>query len=165
MTEDVTTPQRPIHLNFHSVEQIVVVPDNEDRFCVTMREAAQACKRAEDEKEWQQDFNRFLVFLHQWGTDHATLADSLLVKVSDGTLNVLVCTVGEWYDTDLDDTISGLDLTLVKEFPWLVADVMQVPRSVLRGDRIPIEKAILVYGDGKRTPGESRPQPSALGSH
>lgn len=156
MAEKLTTNgANPIHLDFRSVEKILVIPDNEDRFFVTKREAAQACKRAEDEREWQEDFDRFLVYLHRWGTDHQDKVNSVLIKVSDGSLNVLVCTLGEWYDTDLDDMISELDLALVGEFPWLIADVIQVPQSVVRGDRIPFEKAIQVYGDGKRAPVES----------
>lgn len=155
MIEDMTTSHRPIQIDFKSAEVILVVPDNEDRFLLTMKEAAQACKRAATEKEWQHDFDRFLVHLHEWGTRNASRVDSVLVKVSDGVLNVLVCTAGDWYNTDLDDMITELDLDLVKEFDWLIADVTQVPRSVLQGDRIPFEKAIRVYGDGKRTSPES----------
>ncbi len=151
MAKDRTTPSsRPIRLNFRSERRVVVVPEDEDRFVVTMREAAQACKQAQDDKEWKDAFDSFLIYLENWAEDHANQIESVFVNVADGALNILICTAAESYNVDLDDLITDLDLSLVKEFPWLVAEVMQVPGSV-QGDRIPYEKAILVYGDGKRT--------------
>lgn len=150
MGEQHTKTPAPIRLNFRSEERIVVEPDDKDRFVVTMKEAALACKRVENVKEWQDDFDRFLVYLEKWAETHANLVNSVFVNVGDGALTILVCTLNESYDTGLDDTITDLDLELVQKFPWLVAEVMQVPGSVQRGGRIPFEKVILVYGDGKR---------------
>jgi hypothetical protein len=101
-------------------------------------------------KELLEMINNFLIFLENWGEAHADQVESMLVSVGDGALNVLICTADPLYNVELDDLITDLDLDLVNEFPWVIAEVMQVPGSV-QGGRIPYEKAILVYGDGKRT--------------
>ena len=56
----------PIYLNFRSVQQVVVEGDKEDRFMMTMREAAYACRQAQDEKEFKEQFDQFLYSVHQW---------------------------------------------------------------------------------------------------
>ena len=150
MAKDRTTSSRPIRLNVRSEKRVVVEPEDEDRFVLTVREAAQACQQHHDDKEWETLFNRFLIFLESWGKNHSDKVASVFVNVCDGALNILICTADGLYDTSLDDMLTDLDLELVKEFDWLVAEVMQVPASV-QSDRIPYEKAILVYGDGKRT--------------
>lgn len=147
-TLDRSTSMEPIRLSFRNETKVVVEPDDEDRFVLTVREAAQACKQAQDDKEWQAKFNNFLVYLEKWAETHSQKIRTVCVTVADGALNILIATSGESYDVDFDDIITELDITLVKEFPWLVAEVMQVPQCV-QSDRIPYEKAILVYGDGK----------------
>lgn len=150
MAKDRTTSSEPIRLNFRNETRVVVEPADEDRFVVTVREAAQACKQAQDNKEWESQFNNFLVYLENWSESHSDTIKTVYVNVADGALNILICTGDELYNVDFDDTITELDLELVKRFHWLIAEVMQVPESV-QCDRIPYEKAILVYGDGKRT--------------
>lgn len=148
-TMDRSTSMEPIRLSFRSETKVVVEPDDEDRFVLTVREAAQACKQAQDDKEWQTKFSGFLVYLEKWAETHSKRIRTVYVNVADGALNILIGTSGGAYDVDFDDIITELDIALVKEFPWLVAEVMQVPQCV-QSDRIPYEKAILVYGDGKR---------------
>ena len=149
MAQDRLAVSPPIRLSFRSEQRVVVEPDDKDRFIITMREAAQACQQAEDNKEWEDAFQEFLVDLEQWGESHSDRVRSVYVYIGDGTLNILVGNNLDEYDSDLDDTLSDLDISLVQKFPWLVADVMQIPGEVR--PRIPFEKAILVYGDGKRT--------------
>lgn len=148
MTQDRTASAPPIRLSFRSEQRVVVEPDDKDRFIMTVREAAIACKQAEDNKEWEESFREFLVYLEKWGESHSDRIASVFVYTGDGSLNILVGTTGDSYASDLDDILSDLDITLVKKFPWLIADVMQIPAELRH--RIPFEKAILVYGDGKR---------------
>lgn len=150
---DQKTASEPIRLNFRSETRVVVEPEDNDRFVMTVKEAAQACKKAVDDKNFQDDFRQFLIHLEQWGESQAAKISAIYVNIGDGVLNVLVCTPSQAYDVDLDDTISDLDLELVDRFPWVVAEVMQVPASQC-GDRSPFEKTIVVYGDGKRPPVE-----------
>jgi hypothetical protein len=156
MAKDRVAQTPPIRLSFRSETKVVVEPDDHDRFVVTMREAALACKRVESDKEWEEHFSQFLVSLEKWAEQHLDRINAVLVNVGDGALNIFVCTISPLYDTELDDTISDLDIALVKQFPWLVADIMQFPGTA-QGERVPYEKAILVYGDGRRPQATSTP--------
>lgn len=144
------TKTRPIHLTYRSVEKVLVEPDDKDRFMITARAAAIACKQAEDEKEWVEKFKQFLLYISQWCAQHDDDVSAAYVDIGDGVLDILICTTGEGYRFDLDDTLTELDLALVKEFPWCIAEVMQVPGKAKEG-QMSFEKAILVYGDGKRS--------------
>jgi hypothetical protein len=46
------TQSKPIQLTFRSVEQVVVEPDDQDRFVTTAQEAARACQQAQAGKDW-----------------------------------------------------------------------------------------------------------------
>lgn len=150
MAKERTAAPRPIRLNFRSVEQVLVEPGDEDRFLITAREAARACKVAQDEKEWKETFDQFLIYLQRWCKSHKDKVAACYVGIGDGTLSIVVCTKAAEYDFDFEDVITDLDLDLVKKFPWCVAEVMQVPSS-LKDGQPSLEQAIMVYGDGSRT--------------
>jgi hypothetical protein len=49
------------------VQQVVVEPGDQDRFVMTAREAARACQAAQDEKSFQDEFERFLLYFRDRG--------------------------------------------------------------------------------------------------
>jgi hypothetical protein len=150
MAEERAARSRPIRIGFQSVEKVLVEPEDNDRFLITAREAARACKQAEDNKEWGENFSQFLVFLEKWAKSKKDKLDALFLDIGDGSLTVLACTPGENYDFGFDDELSELDLAIVDRFPWCIAEVMQVPTR-LKESQISFEKAIQIYGDGTRT--------------
>lgn len=151
MAADRSAPLRPLHVTFRSVENVLVESDDEDRFLMTMNEAAHACKQAQGRKDWQEDFKRFLHHVSQWCEAHGSRVQAGFVGVGDGALNVFICTSREEYDFDLEDEITALDIELVNRFPWLIAEVMQIPGQV-REDQILSDTAVSVYGDGTAAP-------------
>jgi hypothetical protein len=138
----------PIRLDFKSVEHIVVVPEDEDRFMTTVREAAIACKNAQDEKKWKEGFDEFLIFLRGWCNSHKNKVAKCFVQIGDGILNVLICTHKDEYDFDFDDDVTELDLAIIAKFEWAVVEVMQLPSNTADSN-ISKDKAIQVYGDGE----------------
>ncbi len=150
-TKKKTAIPSPVRLTFRSVEEVLVESDDEDRFLMTMKEAAHACMQAETEKKWQDDFKRFLHYVSQWCEARAESVRAGYVGVGDGSLNVFICTHDNAYNFELDDAISELDIALVSEFPWLVAEVLQIPGQI-KEDQIFSENAVSVYGDGRATP-------------
>lgn len=137
----------PIHLSFRSIKQVVVEPADENRFMMTAIEATRACEQAQGEMELRESFTKVLIHLREWSSKHADKIFSAYVCPGDGHLNVLILTKGEDYQFDFDDIITELDLDLVRQFPWLVAEVIQAPECAREG-QIVLEKAIVVYGDG-----------------
>jgi hypothetical protein len=150
--------QKPIVLTLRSIEKVLVEPDDRDRFVVTAAEAAQACKQFDDVKEWQGKFNALLDSLREWCEQQAEIVASAYVAVVDGCLIVVVGTKGEDYSFDFDDEITDLDLKLIEEYPWLIAEILHVPAQSLER-HVSTEKAIQVYGDGTRTQSASPTQP------
>lgn len=156
MANDRTQAQdKAIRLDFRSVEQVVVVPEDEDRFMTTMREAAIACKKAQSEKEFKEEFDKFLIFLRDWFAEHEDRIRVGYVGVGDGTLNILACTRSSEYDFEFDGKLTDFDLEIVARFPWAIVDVIQLP-SCAAESAISLEKAILVYGDGSPAPTAGR---------
>lgn len=151
MAKERTEAARPIRLSVRSVDRVLVEPGDEDRFLMTAREAAIACKVAQDEKGWQETFDQFLIYVQKWCQAHSDKVAACYVGIGDGSLSVLVCTKTADYDFDFEDVITDLDLDLVKQFAWCIAEVMQVPQQVREGQPS-LAKAILVYGDGNRAP-------------
>lgn len=147
-----TTTTGPIRLSFESKQTVVVIPENEDRFLITSRAAAQACQRAESEQEWSAQFSDFLKFLHGWCESHSDKVRACYVTVGDNGMNVLILLRSDHYDFDFDDDLADLDLTLFQQFPMCTADVIQVPDQPalieeVQSDQLESE-ALIVYGDG-----------------
>lgn len=157
MTTDRATHAGPIHLNFRSVQQVVVEPEDENRFMMTAKEAARACESAQNMKDVREQFTQLLVHLHSWCAAHEAVHAGYAYP-GDGYLNILVCTKGERYRFDFDDEITDLDMDLTRRFDWLRAEVLQIPESAKEGN-VALEKAILVYGDGSSPCGAGEPQP------
>ena len=97
------TPTEPIRLDFQSVQQVVVTGNDGDRWCTTVREAAQACRSALDVKEWSEQFSAFLARIHEWAQQHAKVVDSAFVGISSEGLTGVIVTKGEKYRQELDD--------------------------------------------------------------
>jgi hypothetical protein len=123
------TAAGPLRLSFASKQQVVVIPENEDRFLTTSRAAAQACQQAERLREWEGQFKEFLGFINTWCQEHEQKVRSCFVTVGDHSLNVLVFIRGDDYNFDLDDELADLDLALFERYPVCSADVLQVPNQ------------------------------------
>jgi hypothetical protein len=134
----------PVHLDIRSVRQVIVHPEDEDRFMMTAKEAARACQQAQTEKDLREQFTQFLLYLREWCEKHTAEVRYAYAYPGDGFLNVLICTSGEGYRCEFDDAVTELDIALTQKFIWLAAEVMQAPESV-RDGHISLEKAILVY--------------------
>lgn len=144
------TAAKPIHLTFRSVEQVVVEPDDNDRFVTTAAEAARACQQAQATKEFQDEFKAFLSHIHGWCTAHGKEVESGYVDIGDGGLRVNICMKSDDFDFDFDDLITELDIELAQQFPKCIAEVTQIPREVCRKLDVDAEFSLQVYGDAER---------------
>lgn len=139
----------PIHLNFQSVRQVVVIAeDGRDRWVTTVEEAAQACRSALDQQEWQKEFEAFLGRIHEWAKEHNEVSAAFVGINSEGLTGVII-TKGTEYRYDFDDEITTLDIELAEKFPNCRADILQSPEGEPES-RIPfiaVERAVQVYGN------------------
>jgi hypothetical protein len=148
--------QKPIELHFESTEQVLVVPDDKDRFVTTMGEAARACQQAENSREWDQQWKDMLYHVHEWCKAHEDSVAEGYVCVGDSAINIIVCVRGEDYDFSFEDELSEFDLELAQKFPLCKTEVMQIPnqRDMKAGLS---SRSMKVYGDGQRASATSRP--------
>jgi len=154
-----TSRQKPIRLHFKSAETVVVETDEEDRFVILEKEAAQACKQAQQGRQWAEQWREFLHHIHEWCKTHSDVIDVGGVMVGDSALNVLLFIKGHEYNWDIEDIIADLDLDLSQKFPACCAEVMQVPNQPDLKAGISQEELLVVYGDGNRASGSSKTQP------
>jgi hypothetical protein len=145
------TRQKPIEIHFQSTEQLVVVPDDKDRFVMTMGEAARACQQAESNRDWSQQWDEMLFQVHEWCKAHEESVLEGYVCVGDAAINIIVCVRSEDYDFGLEDSLAEFDLELSRRFPLCRTEVMQIPnqRDMMAGLS---NRSMKVYGDGQRTP-------------
>ncbi len=145
-----TTKIDPIRLDFQSKRQVVVSPDDEDRFVTTEGEAAIACKQWSNREMFKEQFNAFLTEIHDWCEVRSAKVRSCFVSIGDSSLNILICTHGVDYDFEFDDAIVNLDVSLSEKFPLCIAELLQIPNQAALTKELPKE-ALWVYGDGGRT--------------
>ena len=120
----------PIRLDFRDVDtQIVVTPDDQDRFVTTSSEAAQACKMAHDVLRWKQEFDGFLKYIHDWCAEQTERVAYAYLSFSSDGLKLFLLTHGVDYRFDFDDVVSDFDIELDKKFPKCPGEVMQLPET------------------------------------
>jgi hypothetical protein len=144
------TQAEPIRLDFRSVQRVLVTDhENGDRWMTKVKEAAQACRSALDQKDWGEQFEAFLAHIHEWAKKHAETVSAAYVGISSEGLTGVIITKGPEYRLDFDDEVTSLDLELANQFPNCRADILQSPEEKPES-RIPyisLGRALQVYGD------------------
>ena len=125
------TKIEPLRLDFRSEQRVVVVPEDEDRFVLTSHEAARACRRVANEKEWRSEFGSFLAKVHDWCEQHSKSIDGAYLALGDEGMKVFVVTIRDEYDFGLGDEVARLGIELADLFPGCPADVLHVPNMAL----------------------------------
>jgi hypothetical protein len=143
------TGVKAIQLDFQSRQQVVITGTEGDRWVTTVKEAAQACRSALDQKSWEEEFRSFLTRINEWARIHADIVSAAFVGVSCEGLTGVIITKGSDYRIDFDDDVTKLDIELAKRFPNCRADILQSPEGE-PASRIPyisLERAVQVYGN------------------
>ena len=110
-----------------------------------LREAARVCHAAEDQKEWGDTFEKFLVHLNTCCEKLDDAIEACYVNIGDDCLRIFMTTPGEDYDISIDDRITEIDIELAREFPSCPADCVQVPHDFL-GSFFSVKNSLKVYG-------------------
>jgi len=144
------TAAQPIRLSVQSVEQVMVEPDDQDRFTMTAREAAHACKVADDLKQFEETFRLFLLDLHSWCNQHPEGIEAVCCSFSD-CFKVAICTSRKEFDFVLDEGIAQLEIDIVKKYKWCLIEVSQMPLGTWDASSF-TRNTIQIYGNGNRPP-------------
>jgi hypothetical protein len=157
---------QPIVLDFQDGgRKVVVSPKDQDRFVVTSQMAAEACKQAQNFREWNVQFRQMLNDVRLWAEGCGASIQTCYVAVHDGHLVIFVSADHDHYDQTLSDRLTDLDLEIAGKHPLVRCDVLQVPGGSL--ERLAIffnpAEAFLIYGNDGRTPREVAPQQEVPG--
>lgn len=153
---NLTHQQKPILLDWKDGGRIVTVsPADEDRFSLTVQEAAEACRQASVGILWRKDFDRLLVYLRDWLQRDKEMVSAAYGGVAGGQLVFFVVPISDRMDFSLSDELAQLELELHQEFQNCRCEVRQIPGKTYDalGTFVDLEKAIVLYGNMEATSG------------
>ena len=125
MTAASTTSKGPIHLQYDG-GQVVVIPEDEDRFVLASRQAVSACQSAVLADRAISEFKtRFLGKLHAWCQDRQNSVFGCYVPfpVAD-CFKVFIVAKSNTFDFDLSDSIADLESEFYGD-GW-TCDILQI---------------------------------------
>ena len=111
----------PIQLSFREKDgQVVIEPDNQDRYVTTVDEAIKAT--------WQKQFVNLLGVVHNWCREHQENVTAAYIAIRDRGLGLFIVTDSKRYDFALADEVTKLDVALCADYPNQPVNTMQLPR-------------------------------------
>lgn len=152
-----TTSKGPIHLRYHDDGQVVVTPEDQDRFVLASREAAMACQNQVAMSHFMEHFQKcVLAKLAGWCQSHSAnvLACYIPFPFSGTCSKVFIVTNSAKFDFQLSDAIADLEVEL-DEARW-PCDILQIGSGGPEQLQVFFdpEQSIQVFdnGDGGATP-------------
>ncbi len=108
--------------------QVLVCPEDEDRFLLTVQEAIQACRahKPQDRAAIDKGFNLLKDRLGQWAYRHRDQIHKAFLTIRDAGLLFLVVGKQRHRDNSLEDDLTDLDLDVAR-----TEDLEMIPLSVL----------------------------------
>jgi hypothetical protein len=104
-----------IRLKSEGGGHLIVVPEDQDRFVLTIEEAVKACRAYERTRSFENQFNILLRRLAHWIDEHRDLVRIGYLTVRDAGLLFLVVTKAAEYDRKLEDDLTDLDLEVAND--------------------------------------------------
>jgi len=93
---------------------VTVTPRNQDRFLIQMRKAIEILQRANEQEQFERQFNLLLKVLAEWISGRDDLGDCY-VTLGDGALAFIVVRKQVEYDGDFEDELSSLDYQIAND--------------------------------------------------
>lgn len=104
-----------IQLRFGENDRVVVTPENEDRFALTMDEAVKACRAWESHQRFERQFRILIDVLKEWVQRHHDRVSQAHVTIRDGGLLFLVVMRKSHHDETLDESLTELDIEIAND--------------------------------------------------
>jgi len=115
---DVRTDFEPIRLCFEEGKrEVVITPEDQDRFMTTVNAVIEACKAQEDEKRFCFQFMSLLRDpLARWIKEHADAIHSAYLTIREpGILFLVALRPEKANDSDLEDSLTELDVSVAND--------------------------------------------------
>ena len=110
------TTLAPIRLDWEEKSRsLVVTPKDQDRFCLNVEEAIDACKAHTEEKKFRLQFQTLLGFLGYWVQEHQKDIRDAIVTLQEGCILLLVVKENTSYEDSFEDALTKLDLAVARD--------------------------------------------------
>lgn len=152
---------KPIQLRFDGKGEVVVTPQDQDRFVMTVQVAVNACRAHNDQVVWREQFLHFAAAIHDWCKSRASKLRAAYLSVRGSGLAVFILTKEPTFDFEFNREVSALDLELMRKFPRCPAELLQMPavdEQELSGF-LDVAGALQIYGDGNSASRKGRAEP------
>lgn len=120
----------PIKLNYQEKgRRVLVTPEDEDRFGLTVQEAIDACRARDHSYKFTKQFEAMLEVLMTWYHCHDADVDKAFLTVHDSRLLFLVVTKHTAYNAEFEDELTKLDLEIAQneKYDVVVLNVLALP--------------------------------------
>ena len=142
----------------HTNGNVVVEPEDEDRFVMTAQSAVQACQDTHRHEEAIRTFKKeILQPLIEWCDSHSSQVQACYIPVPVGHIEVFMVGRSSAYDFDLGRALSELELRIA-ETGWRV-NVLQLPAAASEDIQtyFNTEGALEVYAQLPPASGQGQP--------
>jgi len=127
MTQMLVSHKGPVQLHYDG-GQVVVTPEDNDRFVLAARQAVSACQGAVVVDRLVNQFKAdFLAKLHKWCMDHRASVQACYVPYPPScgcAIKIFIVARGNVLDFDLSDAIADLEVDL--DWAGWPSDVLQI---------------------------------------
>lgn len=126
---DTATRSIPIQLDYRLHGKVVVTPKNQDRFVITVREAAEACNALANRDRFTEQWQALLERLIQWLRQNDKDVKKAYLTLRDGGLCFVVIRKSAAYDRAFEDALTRLDIDIARDsdFDTITLNVMGLP--------------------------------------
>jgi hypothetical protein len=110
---------------------VMVSPENEDRFALSMELAIRGCKLGSQLDRLSQQIGMLLHKLHEWVRAHNQQVDQAYVVIRGDGLLFLVVQKEKRFNAEIEDELTQLDMEIAQaiDFDLVAFSVLALPKS------------------------------------
>ena len=126
---DTAAHTKPIQLDYRLRGKVVVTPKNQDRFVITVREAAEACNAWAYRDRFTVQWPALLERLIGWLRENDKDVKKAYLTIRDGGLFFMVIRKHTAYKRGFEDSLTRLDIEIARnsDFDAITLNVMGLP--------------------------------------
>lgn len=127
-----TLQSRPLQLHYRRKnKQVVVTPDDQDRYVLTVEEIIRACQVVERAFAFGQQFECLLEILAGWLLNHRKDIADAVITMRDAGLLFLIIRKEKAYDPAFEDALTNLDVEIAQDeaLDLIRLSVLSLPKA------------------------------------
>jgi hypothetical protein len=111
-----TTTTEPIRLRYREKDsQVMIEPEDEDRFSLFVEQAIKACRMFQDIQLFNEQLDHLKARLGKWVHDRAGKIHKAFLTIADNQFLFLVVLKEAEYDDEFEEELAELDLDIARD--------------------------------------------------